>query len=123
MLPGKRIIVWRLKSRSIFCLIANFAPSVPKRKPSGTMTAARPLVFSLYIISTMKRSAVSLERNSIGKLLLEAASVLPPYGGFIAITLTLSSSLKSDIFVPSESQWRIFGDSTSCKRRLVIDRR
>ena len=104
MLPGNLIIVWRLNSRSIFVLMASFAPSTPNRNPSGTITAALPSRLRRYIMSTIKRSAVSLERMSIGKFPLTLASVLPPYGGFIAMTSTLSDSLKSLILVASESQ-------------------
>ena len=121
ILPGKRITVCRLKSFNIFVLIANFAPSVPKRKPSGTITPARPPTFRRYMMSTIKRSAVSLLRISIGKLLFTLASVLPPYGGFMPITSTLSLPVKSVTLVARESQWRILGASTSCKSKFVME--
>ena len=55
-------------------LIFTFALSVPKRKPSGIMTAARPVAFKRYIITDINRSAVSLLLRSVGKF------ILTPYG-------------------------------------------
>lgn len=63
----KRVARHRLTRLSSFSLIATFALSVPNRKPSGRMTAARPFCLSRYIITDMKRSAVSLLARSAGK--------------------------------------------------------
>ena len=99
---------------------ASFAPSVPNRKPSGIITPHRPPALRRYMIRAMNKSAVSLERYCTGKLLFTLSSVLPPYGGFMPITSTLSFSLKSVTFVPSESQFAMLGASISWSSRFVI---
>ena len=92
-LCGIRTTVCRLKSESSFFLIATFALSVPKRKPSGRITAALPFFFSLYMMTDINKSAVSLLARSDGKLFLIPDVSLPPYGGFIRIISNLSSSV------------------------------
>ena len=121
--PGKRMIVCRLNLRRRFSLSASFAPSVPNKKPSGIITPHRPPALRRYMIRAMNKSAVSLERYCTGKLLFTLSSVLPPYGGFMPITSTLSLSLKSVTFVPSESQLVMLGASISWSSRFVMLKR
>ena len=66
-LPGIRIIVCTLNSENSFVLIATFALSVPNKNPSGRITAALPFYFKRYMITDIKRSAVSLLARSDGK--------------------------------------------------------
>ena len=54
-----RITVYMLNSDKSFFLIATFALSVPNRKPSGRITAARPFCLRRYMMTDINRSAVS----------------------------------------------------------------
>ena len=77
-LPGMRMTVCRLNSLSSFFLMFTFALSVPNRKPSGRMTAARPPGLSRYMMTDMNRSAVSLLARSSGKWFFTSFFSLPP---------------------------------------------
>ena len=65
--PGSRTTVCRLNWEMSFFLMFTLALSRPNRKPSGTTTAALPFFFKRYIITDMKRSAVSELAKSSGK--------------------------------------------------------
>lgn len=66
--------------RTASSLIATLALSVPNRKPSGRMTAARPFSFSRYIITDMNRSAVSLLAKVSRKMVLNFRLFRPTIG-------------------------------------------
>lgn len=76
----------QIKLTHQFFLILYFALSVPKRKPSGRITAARPFFLSLYIITFINRSAVSELLSSVGKFTFTLSFSFPSYGGFIKTT-------------------------------------
>lgn len=59
-------------------LIAILALSVPNRKPSGRMMAHRPFCFKRYMMTDIKRSAVSLLRRSAGKFCFTPSFSFPP---------------------------------------------
>ena len=65
--PGIRITVCKLNSVKSFLFILVLALSVPNKKPSGRITAARPFFLSLYIITDINKSAVSDDAKSDGK--------------------------------------------------------
>ena len=73
--------------------MAVLALSVPNKNPSGKTMATRPFCFNLYIITDINKSAVSLLLSAVGKFCFTISFSLPPYGGFIKITLNLSSSV------------------------------
>lgn len=74
MLPGRRMMVWDWTHGASFVM----AVCHPFQKWNRQNNNCRTSRFSLYMISTMKRSAVSLERNSIGNCFW-LPSVLPPW--------------------------------------------
>ena len=91
---GKRTIICRVNPFKILVFIATFALSVPNKNPSGKITAARTLNFSLAIMTFINKSAVFELISSIGKLLFMLSLVC----------IYRSSSLRADVKNPPVPQ-------------------